>query len=245
MSETLIQGKIESGMILAAGLGTRMRPLTLTTPKPLIPVAGRTMADRAVDRLIEAGVAQVVMNVSYLGDQITDHFEKRHDVALAFSQEETPLETGGGVLKALPHLRGAAFFVVNGDAVLLNGPTPALARMTAAWHEGLDVLFLVIPRERARGYDGRGDFTLSAAGLPAFRGDQTTAPYVFTGVQILSRRAFDDKPTGAWSLRTVYQAAIAKGRAQALVHDGDWLHVGTPEGLEDAERYFAQLDPQV
>jgi len=232
---------LKSGMVLAAGLGTRMRPLTIATPKPLIEVAGRTMADRAVDRLVEAGMENVVLNISYLGEQIRAHFDKRHDVKISFSVENEPLETGGGVQKALPLFQGDAFFVLNGDAVLLNGPTPPLERMKHKWHpEELDVLMLLHPSTKAIGYEGQGDFTLSPDGVPAFRTEGETVPYIFTGVQILSRRAFEGRTVGAWSLRDIYQDAIASGRARAIVHDGDWLHVGTPEGLELAESYFAK-----
>lgn len=232
---------IKSGMVLAAGLGTRMRPLTLATPKPLIEVAGRTMADRAVDRLVEAGVENVVLNISYLGDQIRAHFDNHPDVKINLSEEKEPLETGGGVQKALPFLQGDAFFVLNGDAVLLNGPTPTLDRMKRKWDvEALDVLMLLHPTTKAIGYEGQGDFTLSPDGVPAFRGELDTVPYVFSGVQILSRAAFEGRPVGAWSLRDIYQDATSSGRARAMVHDGDWLHVGTPEGLQLAESYFAK-----
>lgn len=234
-------GEINSGMVLAAGLGKRMRPLTLNTPKPLIEVAGRTMADRAVDRLVEVGVTNVVLNISYLGDQIAAHFDNRHDVNINLSQESEPLETGGGVQKALGLLQGDAFYVLNGDAVLLNGPTPALERMASKWkRQDLDVLMLLHPSSKAIGYEGRGDFTLSPDGIPAFREEQDTVPYIFSGVQILSRKAFEGRNTGSWSLRDIYQDAIKKGRARAIVHDGDWLHVGTPEGLDLAESYFAK-----
>lgn len=238
MSET-----ITSGMVLCAGLGTRMRPLTLKTPKPLIPVAGKTMADYAVDRLIEAGVDQVVLNVSYLGDQIKDHFGKRGDVTIDFSEEHEPLETGGGVFNALDKLKGEAFIVMNGDAILIDGPTPALSRMLRKWHKNdLDVLMLLQSTAKATGYDGRGDFFLTAEGIPSFRDEQLTAPYVFTGIQILSRRGFEERASGKWSLRDLYIEAIEKGRAMAILHDSDWLHVGTVEGLELAENYFAQED---
>ncbi|WP_135080809.1 nucleotidyltransferase family protein [Terasakiella sp. SH-1] len=233
---------ITSGMVLAAGLGTRMRPLTLTTPKPLIPVAGRTMADRALDRLKEAGVTQAVLNISYLGEQIEAHFATRTDLDIQLSKEDEPLETGGGVHKALPMLSGDAFFVMNGDAVLVNGEQPTLQRLADQWGADLDVLLLLLPIEKATGYEGYGDFTLNEEKVPAFRGEAPSAPYVFSGTQILSRRVFDGRKTGKWSLREVYQDAIVQGRAQAIVHDGDWLHVGTPEGLEVAERYFAECD---
>jgi len=238
MSET----KITSGMVLAAGLGTRLRPLTLTTPKPLIKVAGRTMADYALDRLKEAGVERAVLNISYLADQIETHFRTRNDLDISFSREDEPLETGGGVQNALPRLDGDAFFVMNGDAVLLNGPTPALERLRQHWdNRDMDVLLLLLPSARATGYDGRGDFTLSSDSIPAFRGERETAPYVFSGVQILARHTFDNRPAGKWSLRDIYRNAIEQGRARAIVHDGDWLHVGTPDGLTIAEKYFAKL----
>ena len=232
---------ITSGMVLAAGLGTRMRPLTLSTPKPLINVAGRTMVDRALDLLVESGVDNAILNISYLGDQIAAHMEGRHDVKISLSEEAEPLETGGGVFQALDVLEGDAFFVMNGDAVLLNGPGPVLDRMAAMWGRyDLDVLLLLHPTPKALGYDGRGDFFLTPDGLPSFRGEQEDAPYVFTGTQILSRSAFADKTLSKWSLREIYVDAINGGRAKAIVHDGDWLHVGTPEGLELAEDYFAK-----
>ncbi|SCA55600.1 putative Nucleotidyl transferase family protein Mannose-1-phosphate guanyltransferase [Candidatus Terasakiella magnetica] len=235
---------ITFGMVLAAGLGTRMRPLTLYTPKPLIKVAGRTMADRALDRFLEAGVQNAVLNISYLGDQIAKHFEERSDLAISLSEEDEPLETGGGVQKALPLLKGDAFFVMNGDAILLNGPTPALERLAAKWarEDEIDVLLLLLPSHKATGYEGQGDFTLSSDGIPAFRGELDTAPYVFSGTQVLSRRVFEGREMGKWSLREVYEQAIAQGRVKAIVHDGDWLHVGTPEGLDVAEDYFAKRE---
>lgn len=233
--------KITSGMVLAAGLGTRMRPLTLTTPKPLIKVAGRTMADHCLDRLKEAGIKDAVLNISYLGDQIKDHFASRTDLALSFSEETEPLETGGGVTKALPLLKGDVFCVMNGDAVLVNGPRPALEVMCECWEsDDLDVLLLLHPKGKALGYDGVGDFYINDKKQPEFRADRETAPYVFTGVQLLARSAFDQKTQQKWSLREIYQDAIEQGRVRAVVHEGDWLHVGTPDGLQLAEDYFAK-----
>ncbi|NVK19855.1 MAG: nucleotidyltransferase family protein [Methylocystaceae bacterium] len=233
--------KVTSGMVLAAGLGTRMRPLTLTTPKPLIKVAGRTMADHCLDRLKEAGIEDAVLNISYLGDQIKEHFSKRNDLSISFSEENEPLETGGGVVKALPLLKGDVFCVMNGDAVLVNGPHLALNQMTEQWDkEAMDVLLLLHPKDKAIGYNGAGDFYINDVGKPDFRDDRKTAPYVFTGVQLLARTAFDKKTQQKWSLREIYQDAIQQGRARALIHEGDWLHVGTPDGLQLAEDYFAK-----
>lgn len=228
--------KIASGMVLAAGLGTRMRPLTLTTPKPLITVLGRTMADRAIDRLVDAGVSKVVLNASYLGQQIIDHFANRTDIGIDVSWEDTPLETGGGVQRALPYLEGEAFFVLNGDAILCDGKVATLKRLSDHWHsEESDILLLLIRREEAVGYDGAGDFFLNDDGMPEFRESHPEAPYVFSGTQILSRHLFEVSRKGAWSLREIYEKAIKEKRARAIVHDGLWLHVGTPEGLTVAE----------
>ena len=157
-----MSSEITSAMVLAAGLGTRMRPLTLYTPKPLIEVAGRTMADRALDRIVESGLKHAVINASYLGDQIVDHFKNRNDLEIINSEEDEPLETGGGVQQALPDLKGEAFFVLNGDAILLNGPSPVLSRMAKKWmSDDMDVLLLLVPTTKAIGSDGQGDFTLS------------------------------------------------------------------------------------
>lgn len=232
---------VTSGMVLAAGLGTRMRPLTLTMPKPLIKVAGRTMADRCLDRLIEAGVDTCVLNTSYLGDQIQGHFKNRMDLNIIFSPEAEPLETGGGVTKALPHLLGDAFYVLNGDAVLVNGSRPALTNLQKHWNpDEMDALLLLHPREAAIGFDGTGDFFLDDQDRPSFRGEAESAPYVFTGVQILAKQAFAHKTVTKWSLRDIYMDAITDGRIKAVIHEGDWLHVGTPDGLTLAEEYFAK-----
>lgn len=240
-----MSSQINSGMVLAAGLGTRMRPITNTIPKPLIPVAGRTMADRALDRLMDIGIERAVLNISYLADEIETHFQNRTDLDIRFSPEDKPLETGGGVQNALPLLTGDAFVIMNGDAVLLNGPTPALKRMADYMqaHENCDALLLLHPTTRALGYDGRGDFFLPDD-VPAFRGSAEAAPYVFTGVQILKRHLFDTPQDGAWSLREIYERTIALKTCHALVHDGDWLHIGTPDGLDLATNYFSKRSGQ-
>jgi MurNAc alpha-1-phosphate uridylyltransferase len=220
-----------SAIVLAAGLGTRMRPLTERLPKPLIEVAGRTLLDRALDRLTEAGVEQAVVNVSYLGGMIEAHLAGRERPRILFSREETPLETGGGIARALPLLGDAPFFSMNADVITLNGAQPFLERMRLHWRPEMDALLLVHPRERAVGYEGKGDFYLHNGILSR---DAEVRPYVFTGVQLLHPRLFADAPKGAFSMNLLYGRLIGEGRLFGLAHDGDWLHVGDLAGLEAA-----------
>ncbi len=218
-------------MVLAAGLGLRMRPVTLTRPKPLVAVAGRTMLDRALDHLDAAGVGQVVVNCHWLGGQISTHLAGRAGIRVLY--EEEVLETGGGVANALPLLGGAPFYVVNSDIVWTDGPVPALARLAAAWESGrMDALLLLQPTATAFGYDGDGDFFLDPIRR---RGPGEVAPLLFAGVQILHPRLFAAAPAGKFSLNLVYDRALAAGRLAGLVHDGSWYHVGTPEALPAAE----------
>ncbi|EPY01523.1 nucleotidyltransferase family protein [Magnetospirillum fulvum] len=221
-------------MVLAAGLGLRMRPITLTIPKPLVPVAGRTMLDRALDALDAAGVSQIVVNCHWLGEKIRDHLAGRPEIVL--SPEDELLETGGGVTHALPHLGDAAFFVVNADILWTEGAVPALERLRAAWDDSrMDALLLLHPTATAVGHDGPGDFFLEPDGRPRRRGDATRAPYLFTGVQSLHPRLFEGAPSGRFSLNVLYDRALARGRLAAIVHDGGWFHVGTPEALPAVE----------
>jgi MurNAc alpha-1-phosphate uridylyltransferase len=225
---------LKNGMILAAGLGLRMQPLTLDRPKPLLEVAGRSMLDRAVDALSAAGVASIIVNHHYLGTQIIEHFAGRN---IGFSDESALLlETGGGVKKALPRLGGGAFFVINGDIVWQDGHPPALQRLFQAWDEDrLDALLLLAERASAIGYEGAGDFFIEADNGPRRRGQAASAPYVFAGVQILHSRLFAEAPEGPFSLNLLYDKALAAGRLGALIHDGQWFHVGDPAGLAEAD----------
>ena len=225
-------------MVLAAGLGLRMRPLTKRTPKPLIPVAGRSMLDRVFDRLDEAGVPNRVVNTHWLADQIARHLANHSGVIL--SHEDVLLETGGGVADALPLLGAQPFFVCNADIIWLDGARPALIRLADAWDAArMDALLLLEPVGRAFGYEGPGDFFRADDGRLQRRGDAPTAPFVFTGVQILHPRLFADAPDGEFSLNILYDRAQAARRLCGLVHDGDWLHIGTPEILTAAESWFA------
>ncbi len=221
-------------MVLAAGLGLRMRPITLTTPKPMVEVAGRGMLDRALDHLTAAGVERLVVNTHWLGDKIRAHLAARADITIV--HEPDLLETGGGVANALPLLGEAPFYVVNADIVWTDGPVPALARLAGAWDDALmDALLLTQPTATAVGYDGAGDFFLAADGRLRRRTGDEVSPLLFSGVQILHPRLFEGAPSGKFSLNLLYDRALAAGRLFGLVHDGGWYHVGTPEALPEVE----------
>lgn len=228
----------QTAMVLAAGLGTRLKPITDHTPKPLIPVAGRTLLDRCLDRLEEAGVQHAVVNIHWLGGQIREHLKARRDLEIVISDEsDLLLETGGGIAKALPLLGDAPFTAVNADLIWRDedGET-AVQRLAAGFDPAtMDGLLLLQPRETADGHGGPGDFFLEADGRLRRRGTQATAPYVYTGVQILQPAMFRDAPAGAFSLNILYDRAIAAGRLHGLVHRGTWMDVGTHAGLKQAE----------
>ncbi len=230
---------VTRGMVLAAGLGTRMRPITARTPKPLVEVAGRSLLDRALDRFAAAGVSTVVVNTHHLADRVAAHLERRTDLELRRSHEPELLETGGGVLQALPMLAPGPFAVANSDALWTDGDTPALARLAAAWDDAsMDGLLLLLPRERAP--DGMaGDFSMAPEGRLRRRAGET-APYVFIGVQLLHERLFAGAKPGVFSLNLLYDRALAAGRLFGLVHDGGWYHVGTPDQLAAADAALAR-----
>lgn len=228
-------------MVLAAGLGLRMRPITERLPKPLVPVAGRTLLDRAIDRLEEAEVEEVVVNVHYLADQVERHLAHRTTPRIVLSTEPELLETGGGVQHALPLLGSEPFFVVNSDAVLLNGPRQALRNLAEAWDGArMDALMLLHATFETSGSDGTGDFTMDPNGRLRRRAPPHVAPYSFTGIQVLHPRLFVDLPDPPFSLNILYNRAIASGRLYGILHDGKWFHVGSPEDLAGAEAYLSR-----
>lgn len=223
-----------NAMVLAAGLGLRMRPITLSLPKPLVPVAGRTMLDRVLDHLDRAGAGRKVVNLHWLGETIRSHLDDRRDIV--FSEEPELLETGGGVAKALPLLGAEPFFVCNADIIWTDGAEPALSRLARAFDAArMDALLLLQPVETAFGYDGRGDFHLRADGTLVRRQPGETTPLLFAGVQILHPRLFDFHPGGKFSLNLLYDKAMASDRLFGIVHDGGWYHIGTPPALAEAE----------
>lgn len=226
----------QRAMVLAAGLGERMRPITDTLPKPLIELRGRTLLDSILDRVEAAGVPEAVINLHYLGEMIEARLVPRERPRVSFSHEETRLETGGGVRKALSLLGADAFFVINGDVCWLDGHTPALERLAAAWDdEEMDALLLLHPTAFAVGYAGVGDFVLAPDGRMRRRRELEVSPFVFTGIQILHPRLFEDAPEEPFSLNLIYDKAGAAERLWGLRHDGEWFHIGTPEGLRDVE----------
>ncbi len=231
---------IEKAMILAAGKGVRLLPITETLPKPLVKVGGRALIDWSLDRLLEAGVREVAVNIHHLGGMIEAHLKERTEPAITFCHEEELLETGGGVLSALPILGHKPFYVINADALWLNGSMDALGRLERAWDdERMDGLLLLHSTVDAYGYDGMGDFTAAPDGTLTRRPEGEVAPYLFTGVQILHRRAFDGMRAGCFSLNRVYDRALDKARLFGIVHDGEWFHIGTPQGLREAETYLS------
>lgn len=229
---------IRSAMILAAGRGERMRPLTDSTPKPLIPVAGRSMLERAMDRLQRSGVQNIVVNVHHLGDQIADRLRGRARII----HEDRLLETGGSVRNALPLLGNGPFFVLNGDGLWRDGPESMLGRLAAAWDPNrMDALLLLHPLATAIGREekDRGDYYLEPDGRARHRGTAETAPYLFASASVCDSRLFNGSPEGPFSLLRLWNRSEQAGRLYALVHDGDWFHVGTPSALAEAERVLA------
>jgi len=228
-----------TAMVLAAGFGTRMRPLTDTLPKPLVPVLDRSLIDRVLDRLTEAHVDNVVVNIHYLGDQIEQHLKERSSPAIKISSEETLLDTGGGIANALPLLGNDPFYAINSDALWLNGYEDTLLRLAKLWDDcKMDALLLLHSTVEAYGYDGTGDFVIDPAGALQRRPELEVSPFLYTGIQILHPRLFKKAPDGAFSLNQLYDNAIDKDRLYGIVHDGEWFHVGTVESLKEAENYI-------
>ncbi len=233
-------------MVLAAGLGLRMRPLTETRPKPLIEVAGRSLLDRVLDQLEAAGIGDIVVNAHYLAGQIEAHVAARTagpagPARIAVSVEAERLETGGGVAKALPLLGDEPFVVVNGDVLWQDGPRPTLTSLAEAWDgAAMDALLLLHPTATAFGYDGTGDFHIAADGRLSRPAEGAGAPYLFAGIQILSAAVWTGLPAPPFSLNWIYDRAAAEGRLFGLVHSGSWFHVGTPDDLALAEAELAR-----
>ena len=231
-------------MVLSAGFGKRMRPLTDTKPKPLLVLRGKPMLDHVIDKLAAAGHKDVVVNTHYLGRQIIDHLAPRTDVSIRFSREETLLETGGGIRHALPLLGEGPWMVCNADMFWLDGAVPLMRQLRQAWHaQRMDVLLTVFAREKGFGYHGRGDFHLQADGRLRRRGTEPGADYVFTGVQILrGPELFHGLPDGPFSLNRIYDRALSRGRLYGHAHrDGRWFHIGTPQALAGAEQELEAL----
>lgn len=234
---------ITRAMVMAAGLGTRMRPLTDDRPKPLVEVHGKALIDHAIDRLVAAGVTMVVVNAHYKADMLKEHLARRQDVEIRISEEHDEiLGTGGGILKALPHFEGEPFFVHNSDSVWVEGLGHALERMKERWNpDEMDALLMMASMVTSLGFEGTGDFNMDSEGhlsrVPARR----VSPYAYPGVQIVHPRLFDHATEAAFSMNRLWDVAIEQGRLYGVRLDGVWMHVGTPEAVREAEEFLNDL----
>ncbi|MGQ7791002.1 nucleotidyltransferase family protein [Faunimonas sp. B44] len=234
--------KPKTAMVLAAGFGKRMRPLTATTPKPLIEVRGRALIDHCLDGLAEAGIEEVVVNVHYLADLVEAHLARRSAPRIIVSDERAKLlDTGGGIVKALPALGEGAFVLRNSDSFWLEGVRSNMEWLMAGWDEDrMDALLLVASTVASAGYDGRGDFVLTKEGLLTRRAERTVAPFVYAGAAILHPRLFADAPEGPFSLNLLFDRAIEAGRLHGVRLDGLWINVETPRAVRAAELAIAE-----
>ncbi len=238
------QWRPEAGMVLAAGLGTRMRPLTDRLPKPLVRLKERALIDHVLDRLASAGVARAVVNVHHHADALEAHLRQRKTPKIEISDERgVLLDTGGGVVRALPKLGRGPFLIHNSDSVWIEGVGSNLERMFASWDSGaMDSLMLLASAATSLGYEGSGDFAMGTDGRLSRRGERQMVPFVFTGVSIAHPRMFENAPEGRFSLNKLWDEAIDKGRLFGIRLEGLWMHVGTPEALTEAERWIESED---
>ena len=231
-------------MILAAGRGKRMKHLTDEQPKPLVKVQGRSLLDRVIDHAVLSGMTQIVINTCYKGDMIEKSLSTRADIPISFSREQEALETGGGVLNALPLLlpRGQnGFFVANADPLWVDKTNTIFEQLSRQWNpDTMDILLALIPKNQAFGAVHSGDYHLENNVPHRKTKEENNADYLYTGIQILHPRIFDGVEAGIFSLVRLYDQAEQTGRLRAIVYDGDWYHVGTPEALADTEKRLSQ-----
>ena len=229
-------------MVLAAGLGKRMRPLTVSQPKPLVRVAGKPLIDHALDRAAEAGIAKAVINVHYLADALEAHVRARPAPVVTVSDErDVLLETGGGMVKARDLLPDP-FFCINSDNIWLDGPKDVFRDLSDAWDaERMDALLAVVPHQGAHNFRGKGDFHLDTTGRVSRRRSGRIAPFIYTGIQLVSRRFLDGAPEGPFSTMLLWERAIAAGRLYGLSHMGQWFDVGTPASIAPTEAALSEV----
>lgn len=228
-----------TAMVMAAGLGKRMRPLTATRPKPLVEVAGKPLLDHVLDRLRAAGVEKVVVNVHYLADSLEAHLKSRvSGLEVEVSDERAQLlETGGGLVKARPLLDCDPFLAVNSDNFWVDGPSDTLKLLASHWDAGrMDALLLLVPLARAGNHNGVGDFHMDSAGRLRRRGKARVAPFVYTGIQLMAQHLLDGAPDGPFSTNLLWDKAIKNGRCFGAVHQGLWFDVGTPTAIRATEQ---------
>ncbi len=236
--------KIESAMVMAAGIGKRMRPLTATRPKPLVRVAGKALIDHSLDRIEAAGIGHVVVNVHYLADALEAHLAaQKRNFTIAVSDERGQLlETGGGMVKALPLLTGDPILIVNSDNIWTDGPQDSIRNLARHWDDAkMDALLLVIRQASASGHGGKGDFHMDPNGALSRRKPGHIAPFVYTGIQLVSRRLLEGAPDGAFSTNILWDRAIAAGRLYGLSHMGQWFDVGTPDSIAPTEAALSEV----
>lgn len=228
---------IRNAMVLAGGLGTRMRPLTDNIPKPMVEVNGRALIDHVLDRLADAGVETAVVNLHYHADLLEQHLRARTRPCIVFSDErDLLLDTGGGIKKALPELGPDPFFSINSDTIWIEGIRPNLPALANNFDpDRMDGLLLLAPSVISIGYDGMGDFTLDGDGRLTLRADRQVAPFVYAGAAVLSPRLFEGAPKGPFSLVRLFARAIEAGRLFGQRMEGVWMHVGTPDAIAEAE----------
>ena len=229
--------KIKQAMVLAAGLGKRMRPITDTIPKPMVPVSGKTLLDHGLDALAEVGVERAAVNVHYLAEQIEAHTRTRERPLIAISDERGELlDSGGGVKKALTHLNGDPLYILNADSFWIDGENANLCSMAKGWiPEIMDMLLMISPHENAVGFEGPGDFFLDDEGRLTRRGSAVSAPYIYAGAIVAKPELFNAIKHERFSLNVLFDQALASNRLFGMVMDGLWLHVGTPHAIGEAE----------
>ena len=234
---------ITRAMIMAAGYGTRMRPLTNTMPKPLVKVKGRALIDHVIDRLIAVGVTTIVVNVHYMGDQIVSHLAQRKDAEFIISDEtETLLDSGGGVFKALHHFKGEPFFHANADTVWVEGASHALPRLIETWNpDEMDALMLLASTVTTVCYEGRGDFMMDADGRLTRVPEGRVSPFVWMSMEILHPRLFDGVMETKFSINPLWNKAIENGRLFGQRLDGVWMHIDRPDAVTASEEYLDDL----
>ena len=239
-----MDARIDSAMVMAAGLGKRMRPLTATRPKPLVRVAGKPLIDHSLDRIEAAGIGHVVVNVHYLADALEAHLSaQKRSFTIGISDErDLLLETGGGMVKALPQLSGDPILIVNSDNIWTDGPQDSIRHLARHWDGArMDALLLVIRQASATGHSGKGDFHMDPNGQLSRRKPGRIAPFVYTGVQLISPRLLDDAPAGPFSTNILWDRAIAAGRLFGLSHMGQWFDVGSPASIAPSEAALGEV----
>ena len=236
--------KVKTAMIMAAGLGKRMRPLTETRPKPLVEVDGKAMIDHCFEKLVEAGIGKAVVNVHYLADMMEAHLAALpYPVDIRVSDERPQLlETGGGLVQAEPMIAEDIFFCINSDNLWTDGPTNSLLELAQAWDEDrMDALLLLVPRAAAHNYNGDGDFHLDDENRISRKLPGQTAPLIYSGIQLISKRLLRDAPVGAFSTNIFWERAIGEGRLFGAVHEGQWFEVGSPQAIAPTESALANV----